>query len=142
MQKSVNTTLKTAPDFLPNIRIKHDESAEISALVDEFLNRGGSIKTTSKPTVFISEFGRKPSIAPVDTAVWQNKNKVLYKMKTYKVLVYQLAIKAKVPKEQLSNYLKGLLYPSLETQERIESALDLFILSKQKQGENHATSTV
>lgn len=130
MQKSVNTTLKTAPDFLPNIRIKHDESAEISALVDEFLKRGGSIKTTSKPTVFISEFGRKPSVAPVDTTVWKQKDDVQKLMVKHKILSGTIERKLKLSPKFMAEFFKGLRYPSLETQERIMSALDSLIVSK------------
>jgi hypothetical protein len=131
MQKSVNTTLKTAPDFLPNIRIKHDESAEIQALVDEFLNRGGSIKTTIKPTVFVSEFGRKPNIAPVDTAVWKQKDEVSRIMTRHRILTGTLARNLKIAPKFVAEFFKGTRYPTLETQERIMKSLSELIAKKE-----------
>lgn len=130
MQKSVNTTLKTAPDFLPNIRIKHDESAEIQALVDEFLKRGGSIKTTIKPTVFISEFGRKPSVAPVDTAVWKQKDEVSRLMSQHKILTGTQARNLRIAPKFVVEFFKGTRYPTIETQYRIMKALDGLIVGK------------
>lgn len=38
--------------------------------------------------------------------------------------------KLKIPTSQLDSYLKGLRYPSLETQERIAAALDALIIAK------------
>lgn len=53
----------------PCIRPKVAQSSEIAHLVDDFLKRGGTITREVKPTLFKSEFGRKSSVAPVDTAV-------------------------------------------------------------------------
>lgn len=124
MQKAITVQLKTAQDFLPNVRIKHDESAEIQALVDEFLGRGGSIKTTIKPTVFISEFGRKPSVAPVDTAVWKSKDDVSKLMSKHKILIDTLARNLKIAPKYMVEFFKGTRYPTPETQERIMKALN------------------
>jgi len=113
----------------PCIRPKSAQSKEIETLVKEFLKRGGKITREVKPTVFKSEFGRKPSIAPVDTAVWTQKNEVLALMKKYKILTFKIAGKLKIPTSQLDGYLKGLRYPSLETQERIAASLDSLIVA-------------
>lgn len=130
MQKAITVQLKTAQDFMPSIRIKHDESAEIQALVDEFLVRGGSIKTTAKPTVFISEFGRKPNIAPVDTAVWKDKGAVSKLMSRHKILTGTLARNLKIVPKYMAEFFKGTRYPTPETQERIMKALDELIAGK------------
>jgi len=114
----------------PCIRPKLAQSKEIETLVKEFLKRGGTITREVKPSVFKSEFGRKPSIAPVDTAVWTQKTEVLALMKKYKILTFKIAGKLKIPTSQLDSYLKGLRYPSLETQERIAAALDALIIAK------------
>jgi len=116
--------------IMPCIRPKVAQSSEIDRLVDDFLKRGGKITREVKPTVFKSEFGRKPSVAPVDTAVWNQKTEVLALMKKYKILTFKIAGKLKIPTSQLDSYLKGLRYPSLETQERIAAALDALIIAK------------
>jgi hypothetical protein len=130
MQKSQNFVLKNAPDYTPQIRIKSDESAEIQALVDEFLGRGGSIKTTIKPTVFVSEFGRKPNIAPVDTAVWHQKDEVSELMSRHKILTGTLARNLKIAPKYMVEFFKGTRYPTLEAQERIMNALGELIAGK------------
>ena len=114
----------------PCIRPKVAQSKEIETLVDEFLMCGGSITREVKPTVFKSEFGRKPAIAPIDTVVWAQKNEVLALMKKYKILTFKIAGKLKIPTSQLDGYLKGLRYPGLETQERIAAVLDILIIAK------------
>jgi len=114
----------------PCIHPKLAQSKEIETLVDEFLKRGGKITREVKLTVFKSEFGRKPSVAPVDTAVWSQKDEVLDLMKKHKILTFKIAGKLKIPTSQLDSYLKGLRYPSLETQERIAAALDALIIAK------------
>ena len=116
--------------ILPCVRPKLAQSKEIETLVDEFLKRGGKITKDTKPTAFKSEFGRKPSVAPVDTAVWTQKNEVLALMKKHKILTFKIAGKLKIPTSQLDSYLKGLRYPILETQERIAAALDALIIAK------------
>lgn len=130
MQKSQNFVLKNAPDYMPQIRIKHDESAEIQTLVDDFLMRGGSIKTTAKPTVFISEFGRKPNISPVDTAVWNGKDEVSRLMSQHGILCVTLARNLKIAQKYMVEFFKGTRYPTVETQERIMKALDELIAGK------------
>jgi len=123
-------TIQHQPKVItPCIRPKVAQSKEIETLVDEFLRRGGSITREVKPTVFESEFGRKPAIAPIDTAVWAQKNEVLALMKKYKILTFKIAGKLKIPTSQLDGYLKGLRYPSLETQERIAASLDSLIVA-------------
>lgn len=126
----METIQRETKSITPCIRPKVAQSKEIETLVDEFLRRGGSITREVKPTVFKSEFGRKPSIAPVDTAVWSQKNEVLALMKKYKILTFKIAGKLKIPTSQLDSFLKGLRYPSLETQERIATVLDTLIIAK------------
>ena len=124
-------TIQHQPKVItPCIRPKAAQSKEIETLVDEFLKRGGKITQEVKPTLFKSEFGRKPAIAPVDSAVWSQKTEVLSLMKKYKILTFKIAGKLKIPTSQLDGYLKGLRYPGLETQERIAAVLDILIIAK------------
>jgi hypothetical protein len=128
--KNMETIQHQPKAITPCIRPKMAQSKEIETLVDEFLKRGGKITKDVKPTVFVSQFGRKPSIAPVDTAVWTQKTEVLALMKKHKILTFKIAGKLKIPTSQLDSYLKGLRYPSLETQERIAAVLDSLIITK------------
>ena len=130
MGSKLETVQHETKAITPCIRPKLQQSAEISRLADEFLKRGGSITREVKPTVFKSEFGRKPSVAPVDTAVWTQKNEVLALMKKHKILTFKIAGKLKIPTSQLDSHLKGLRYPSIETQERIAAVLDILIIAK------------
>ena len=116
----------------PCIRPKVAQSKEIETLVDEFLRRGGSITREVKPTVFKSEFGRKPSIAPVDTAVWDQKAEVQKLMSKHKILSGTIARKLKIAPKYMTEFFNGLRYPTIETQERIMKALDELIASKQR----------
>ena len=112
----------------PCIRPKLAQSKEIETLVDEFLRRGGSITREVKPSVFKSEFGRKPSIAPVDTAVWTQKADVQKLMSKHKILSGTIARKLKIAPKYMDEYFNGLRYPTAETQERIMKALDDLIV--------------
>lgn len=115
----------------PCIRPKVAQSKEIETLVDEFLKRGGRITREVKPTVFKSEFGRKPSIAPVDTAVWTQKAEVQKLMSKHKILSGTIARKLKIAPKYMTGFFNGLRYPTIETQERIMKALDELIIGKQ-----------
>ena len=112
----------------PCIRPKVAQSKEIETLVDEFLKRGGSITKEVKPTVFKSEFGRKPSIAPVDTSVWTQKADVQKLMSKHKILSGTIARKLKIAPKYMDEFFNGLRYPTAETQERIMKALDDLIV--------------
>ena len=112
----------------PCIRPKAAQSKEIETLVDEFLRRGGSITREVKPSVFKSEFGRKPSIAPVDTAVWTQKADVQKLMSKHKILSGTIARKLKIAPKYMDEFFNGLRYPTAETQERIMKALDDLIV--------------
>ena len=114
----------------PCIRPKLAQSKEIETLVDEFLKRGGKITREVKPTVFKSEFGRKPSIAPVDTSVWTQKADVQKLMSKHKILSGTIARKLKIAPKYMTEFFNGLRYPSLETQERIAATLDVLIIAK------------
>lgn len=114
----------------PCIRPKLAQSKEIEALVDEFLKRGGTITREVKPTLFKSEFGRKPSIAPVDTAVWIQKAEVQKLMSKHKILSGTIARKLKIAPKYMTEFFNGLRYPTVETQERIVKALDELIIGK------------
>jgi hypothetical protein len=114
----------------PCIRPKVAQSKEIETLVDEFLKRGGTITREVKPTVFKSEFGRKPSIAPVDTAVWTQKAEVQKLMSKHKILSGTIARKLKIAPKYMTEFFNGLRYPTVETQERIMKALDELIAGK------------
>ena len=114
----------------PCIRPKAAQSKEIETLVDEFLKRGGKITREVKPSVFKSEFGRKPSIAPIDTAVWTQKAEVQKLMSKHKILSGTIARKLKIAPKYMTEFFNGLRYPSLETQERIMEALDELIVGK------------
>ena len=115
----------------PCIRPKVAQSKEIETLVDDFLKRGGKITREVKPTVFKSEFGRKPSIAPVDTAVWTQKAEVQKLMSKHKILSGTIARKLKIAPKYMTEFFNGLRYPTVETQERIMKALDELIIGKQ-----------
>jgi len=112
----------------PCIRPKVAQSKEIETLVDEFLRRGGSITREVKPSVFKSEFGRKPSIAPVDTSVWTQKADVQKLMSKHKILSGTIARKLKIAPKYMDEFFNGLRYPTAETQERIMKALDDLIV--------------
>lgn len=112
----------------PCIRPKVAQSKEIETLVDEFLKRGGTITREVKPSVFKSEFGRKPSIAPVDTAVWTQKAEVQKLMSKHKILSGTIARKLKIAPKYMDEFFNGLRYPTAETQERIMKALDDLIV--------------
>lgn len=112
----------------PCIRPKVAQSKEIETLVDDFLKRGGKITREVKPTVFKSEFGRKPSIAPVDTAVWTQKADVQKLMSKHKILSGTIARKLKIAPKYMDEFFNGLRYPTAETQERIMKALDDLIV--------------
>ena len=114
----------------PCIRPKLAQSKEIETLVDEFLRRGGSITREVKPSVFKSEFGRKPSIAPVDTAVWTQKAEVQKLMSKHNILSGTIARKLKIAPKYMTEFFNGLRYPTVETQERIMKALDELIAGK------------
>jgi len=112
----------------PCIRPKLAQSKEIETLVKEFLKRGGKITREVKPTVFKSEFGRKPSVAPVDTAVWNQKAEVQKLMTKHKILSGTIARKLKIAPKYMTEFFNGLRYPTIETQERIIKALDDLIV--------------
>ncbi len=112
----------------PCIRPKLAQSKEIETLVDDFLKRGGKITREVKPTVFKSEFGRKPSIAPVDTSVWTQKADVQKLMSKHKILSGTIARKLKIAPKYMDEFFNGLRYPTAETQERIMKALDDLIV--------------
>jgi len=112
----------------PCIRPKLAQSKEIETLVKGFLKRGGKITREVKPTVFKSEFGRKPSIAPVDTAVWTQKAEVQKLMSKHKILSGTIARKLKIAPKYMTDFFKGLRYPTVETQERIIKVLDELIV--------------
>ena len=114
----------------PCIRPKLAQSKEIETLVKEFFKRGGKITREVKPTVFKSEFGRKPSIAPVDTAVWTQKADVQKLMSKHKILSGTIARKLKIAPKYMDEFFNGLRYPTAETQERIMKALDDLIVGK------------
>jgi len=114
----------------PCIRPKLAQSKEIETLVDDFLKRGGKITREVKPSVFKSEFGRKPSIAPIDTAVWTQKAEVQKLMSKHKILSGTIARKLKIAPKYMTEFFSSLRYPSLETQERIMDALDELIAGK------------
>ena len=114
----------------PCIRQKAAQSKENETLVDEFLKRGGKITREVKPTVFKSEFGRKPSIAPVDTAVWTQKAEVQKLMSKHKILSGTIARKLKIAPKYMTEFFNGLRYPTVETQERVMKALDELIAGK------------
>lgn len=88
----------------PCIRPKVAQSKEIETLVDEFLKRGGKITREVKPSVFKSEFGRKPSIAPVDTAVWTQKADVQKLMSKHKILSGTIARKLKIAPKYMDEF--------------------------------------
>lgn len=115
----------------PCIRPKVAQSSEIAHLVDDFLKRGGTITREVKPTLFKSEFGRKPSVAPVDTAVWAQKAEVQKLMSKHKILSGTIARKLKIAPKYITEFFNGLRYPTAETQERIIKALDELIVGKQ-----------
>lgn len=119
-----------AKQILPCIRQKLAQSAEIESLVDDFLKRGGKITKDTKPTAFKSEFGKKPETRPMDSAVWEQKDEALALLKKHRILNNKLAGKLKIPNSQLESYLKGLRYPSPDTQSRIMTALDALITAK------------
>ena len=112
----------------PCIRPKLAQSKEIETLVDDFLKRGGKITREVKPSVFKSEFGRKPSIAPVDTAVWTQKAEVQKLMSKHKILSGTIARKLKIAPKYMDEFFNGLRYPTVETQERIIKVLDELIV--------------
>jgi len=114
----------------PCIRPKLAQSKEIETLVKEFLKRGGTITREVKPSVFKSEFGRKPSIAPVDTAVWTQKAEVQKLMRKHKILSGTIARKLKIAPKYMTEFFNGLRYPTIETQERIAAVLDTLIIAK------------
>jgi len=116
--------------IMPCIRPKVAQSSEIDRLVDDFLKRGGKITREVKPTVFKSEFGRKPSVAPVDTAVWNQKAEVQKLMTKHKILSGTIARKLKIAPKYMTEFFNGLRYPTIETQERIIKALDELIIAK------------
>ncbi len=116
--------------ILPCIRPKLEESAKISSEIDEFLKNGGEIIKDTKPTAFKSEFGKKPETRPMDSAVWGQKDEALALLKKHRILNNKLAGKLKIPNSQLESYLKGLRYPSPDTQSRIMTALDALIVAK------------
>ena len=118
--------------FTPNIRPKLDQSAEIAKQIEEFLAKGGEITRDSRPTAFVSQFGKKPAIAPKDTAVWHQKDEVLRLMRKHKILTKKISGKMRLPFSQIEAYLKGLRCPCKETQERIAATLDLLIINKGK----------
>ncbi len=130
MGSKLETVQHETKAITPCIRPKLQQSAEISRLADEFLRRGGSITREVKPTVFKSEFGRKPAIAPVDTAVWSQKTEVQKLMSKHKILSGTIARKLKIAPKYMTEFFNGLRYPSLETQERIMKALDELIVGK------------
>ena len=121
--------------ILPCIRPKLEQSAKLAEEVDEFLKRGGKIIQGIKPTAFSSNWGKKPETRPLDSAVWEQKDEVLALLKKHRILNNKLAGKLKLPNSQLENYLKGLRYPSPETQSRIITALDALIVAKGVNGE-------
>lgn len=112
----------------PCIRPKVAQSKEIKTLVDDFLRRGGKITREVKPTVFKSEFGRKPSVTPVDTAVWTQKAEVQKLMSKHKILSGTIARRLKIAPKYMTEFFNGLRYPTIETQERIMKALDELII--------------
>jgi len=114
--------------IMPCIRPKVAQSSEIDRLVDDFLKRGGKITREVKPSVFKSEFGRKPSIAPVDTAVWTQKADVQKLMSKHKILSGTIARKLKIAPKYMDEFFNGLRYPTVETQERIIKVLDELIV--------------
>ena len=130
MGSKLETVQHETKAITPCIRPKLQQSAEISRLADEFLKRGGSITREVKPTVFKSEFGRKPAIAPVDTAVWSQKTEVQKLMSKHKILSGTIARKLKIAPKYMTEFFNGLRYPSLETQERIAATLDVLIIAK------------
>lgn len=128
MGSKLETVQHETKAITPCIRPKLQQSAEISRLADEFLKRGGSITREVKPTVFKSEFGRKPSVAPVDTAVWTQKAEVQKLMSKHKILSGTIARKLKIAPKYMTEFFNGLRYPTVETQERIVKALDELII--------------
>ena len=130
MGSKLETVQHETKAITPCIRPKLQQSAEISRLADEFLKRGGSITREVKPTVFKSEFGRKPSVAPVDTAVWTQKAEVQKLMSKHKILSGTIARKLKIAPKYMTEFFNGLRYPTVETQERIMKALDELIVGK------------
>ena len=132
MGSKLETVQHETKAITPCIRPKLQQSAEISRLADEFLKRGGSITREVKPTVFKSEFGRKPAIAPVDTAVWSQKTEVQKLMSKHKILSGTIARKLKIAPKYMTEFFNGLRYPTIETQERIMKALDELIARKQR----------
>lgn len=123
---------KFRPPSPPRHKPKTEESAEIARLVDEFLAKGGEITRDSRPTAFVSQFGKKPAIAPADTAVWHQKDEVLRLMRKHKILTKKISGKMRLPFSQIEAYLKGLRCPCKETQERIAATLDLLIINRGK----------
>ncbi len=124
-------TIQHQPKVItPCIRPKAAQSKEIETLIKEFLKRGGKITREVKSSVFKSEFGRKPSIAPVDTAVWIQKAEVQKLMSKHKILSGTIARKLKIAPKYMDEFFNGLRYPTVETQERIMKALDDLIVGK------------
>lgn len=116
--------------LLPCTRPKLEQSAKLQSEVDAFLKRGGKIYDGSKPTAFSCRWDKKPGERPTDSTVWEQKDEALALLKKHRILNNKLAGKLKIPNSQLESYLKGLRYPSPDTQSRIMTALDALITAK------------
>ena len=71
-----------------------------------------------------------PGERPTDSTVWEQKDEALALLKKHRILNNKLAGKLKIPNSQLESYLRGLRYPSPDTQSRIMTALDALIVAK------------